>query len=264
MSRPKMRRIGDIDPLDLRILFESYGLEFLPYPIAQYGTRSFGSADKYDAHAATVRLRFEDGDLAIFRSPLAIVLSEPDIRVEYYAHNLVADEHVHRVAFFRKGQQACLLRQLGTDDQVEIGTLSAFDIGSAITVMAPPLNPGTLSTVTIEGYTDSGDDSPEDSCGEDGSEPTVWQRVSSGRALPHIAADEIEAFASVQSDWRPARNWGRDPDKELIRWVYTKQGTYLVARDGKTAAPATSAALLTRIDKSIAADAASLRKTRGS
>lgn len=261
MSRPKMRRIGDVDPLDLRILFESYGLEFLPYPIAQYGTRTFGSAEKYDAHAATVRPRFESGDLASFRAPLAIILSEPDIRVEYYAHNLAADEHIHRVAFFRKGQQACLLRQLGTDDRVEIGTLSAFDIGSAIAVMAPAVKPATLPAVTIDGYTDSEDDSEEGN--EEGSETTVTQRVSPGRSLPHITADDIQAFASVQSDWRPARHWGRDPDKELIRWVYTKQGTYLVARDGKTAAPMTAATLLTRIDKSIAADAASLRKSRG-
>ncbi|MFV8160799.1 hypothetical protein ACNQVK_01355 [Mycobacterium sp. 134] len=259
MSRPKMRRVGDIDPLDLRILFESRGLEFMPYPIALYGTRTLGSAEKYEAHAAAVGTRFAEGDLAVFRSCFDIIWSEPDIRVEYYAHNVDADVPVHRVAFFRKGQQGCLLRQLGADDRVEVGTLSAFDIGAAIAAMAPAPKPGTHPAVTIEGYTDSGDEV----AAPGGSEPAVRHRVSSSSGLPHIAADEIEGFGSVQSDWRPAREWGRDPDKELIRWVYTKRGAYLLARDDKTAAPMTSAALLTRVDKSIAADAASLRNARG-
>ncbi|SUA31517.1 Uncharacterised protein [Mycolicibacterium fortuitum] len=255
-----MRRVGDLDPLDLRILFESRGLEFLPYPIAMYGTRTLGSAEKYEAHAADVVSRFSSGDLAVFRPCLAIILSEPDIRVEYYSHNLETDKPLHRVAFFRKGQQACLLRQLGDDDRVEVGTLSAFDIGAAITVMAPTPKPGSYPAVTVEGYTAS-EDAAAAAAGS--SEPTVRQRVSSSSGLPHIATEDIEGFGSVQSDWRPARDWGRDPDKELIRWVYTKQGTYMLARDDKTAAPMTTAALLTRIDKSIAADAASLRNARG-
>ena len=84
----------------------------------------------------------------------------------------------------------------------------------------------------------------------------------SGADIPHIEATEIRGFGSVQSDWRPARDWGRDPRKELIRWVYCDSGTYLVQRDGVLAKPLTVVTLQTRIDEGIAADVASIRARR--
>jgi hypothetical protein len=257
VAGPKLRLIGDIDPADLRILFEARGLEFLPYPIAQYGARSLGKADKYAQHVADVLTGFEDGDLAKFASPLEIALSRPDLRVEYYAHDLKADEAIHRVAAFRRGDHACLLRQVGSDDRVEIATLSPFDIGAAIAEMAPGLRPGPHPTVSIEGYTQT-----RSVAAASTSPASVTQRVSSSGDLPHVEATEVRGFGSVQSDWRPARDWGRDPLKELIRWVYTDGGAYVVERDGETAKPVTPSSLRTRIDEGIAADVASIRTAR--
>lgn len=257
MGRSTLHVIGEIEVTDLRILFESRGLEFLPYPIAQYGPRSMGTADKYSRHVAEIADSFAHGELAKFNPALDISWAKPDLRVEYYSHDLRSDEPIHRVVAFRRGGHACLLRQIGAEDRVEIATLSPFDIGPAIATMAPALRPGPHHAVTIEGYTHTHE--PTEVAA---SSSAVTQRVFSGADIPHVEAAEVRGFGSVQSNWRPARDWGRDPRTELIRWVYTDSGAYLVQRDGMTAKPVTVPALQVRIDEGIAADVASIRAHR--
>ena len=256
MGRSTLHVIGEIEVTDLRILFESRGLESMPYPIAQYGPRSMGTADTYRRHVAAVTDSFTHGELAKFAAALDISWARPDLRVEYYGHDVQSDEPSHRVAAFRRGDHACLLRQIGSDDRVEIATLSPFDIGPAIAAMAPTLAPGPHPAVTVEGYTRT--DEPT----EIGLSSEVTRQVVSGADIPHIDAEDVRGFGSVQSNWRPARDWGRDPRAELIRWVYTDGGAYLVQRDGMTAKPLTCPALQVRIDEGIAADVASIRAHR--
>lgn len=254
MGQPKLRPVGDIEATDLRILFEACGAEFLPYPIAQYGARSMGSAEHYARHAAAVLAAFRDGELSKLAPPLDLVLSNPDLRVEYYAHDLERDKPIHRVAAFRRGDHACLLRQVGVDDRVEINTLSPFDIGAAIADMTPALRQGRHPAVIVDGYT---------SIAEATSASTdITQRVSGVGNLPRFGTSDLSAFGSVQSSWRPARQWGRDPDKELIRWVYTGGDSYLVERDGSWARPVGLDMLRNRIDEGIAVDVAAIRANR--
>jgi hypothetical protein len=79
-----------------------------------------------------------------------------------------------------------------------------------------------------------------------------------------VAISQLAAYAQVQSNCRPVREWGIDARKESLIWVRIKDdGDYLGAPDRSSGTPLTAALLRERIDGLIAADIDWLRESRG-
>jgi hypothetical protein len=247
-----LKRLGVIDLLDLNIINEFLGREFLPFPFVATLPNRFTYFDEYEAHARSIPDRYNHGDLQVFKKWFTS-LSAADLRVECRVQYFRGDSPVERMLAHRCGQDGFLAIQR-PDDVVDIFTLSPYDLGPAIAASVDLMNPGGRAAVVVPEYVplslrDREDDGPN-------------QRR--GAAPPtEVSKAEVTAYATVQSHWRPARDWGVDQDKDAVVWIrLAEDGDYIYAPGYQSAKPMTRQTLRDRIDQLIAADVVLLRQSR--
>lgn len=243
-----LKRLGRIDLLDLNIINEFLGREFLPFPLVPTQPNRFTHFDEYTAHATSVPDRFNHGDLMVFKKWFS-TFSAADLRVECRVQFFGGDTPSERLLAHRCDQLGFLAVQR-PDDIVEIFTLSPYDLGPAIAASVDLTNPGGRAAVVIPEYVPQSLRDRTDE--QQGSTPPI--------AVPEA---EVRAYATVQSHRRPARDWGVDQEKDAVVWVQVADdGDYLYAADYESAQPMTRHLLRDRIDQLIAADVALLRQYR--
>lgn len=248
-----LKRLGRIDVLDLRVISEYLGREFLPFPFIATLPNRFADFGAYSAHARSIPDRLNHGDLRAFKKWFT-TYSAAEIRVECRVHYFPADDPSMRLLAHRSGELGFLAIQQ-PDDVVEIFALSPYDLGPAVAGTVELTSPGTHSAVVIPEYV------PQSlrNATEATAEPT-W-----GFA-PRVAvpSTEVKAYATVQSHRHPARVWGLDQSRPAVVWVRLDgDGEYIYASDYRYAKPMNRQNLSVRIDELIAADVAVLRQSRG-
>lgn len=245
-----LSRVGTIDLLDLKVIGESQGRDGLPFPFAQDQPGRFTDYDAYLGYARTVPDRFNHGDLGVFRKWFSTYLAA-DIRVECRVQRFGATERVSRILAHRQDQAGFLAVQQADQDVIDVYGLAPYDLGAAIAGTVELTGPGRHPQIVIPEYTPQAtrDDGPV---------------AARGASAPvKVSSRQVSVYATVQSHWRPARNWGLDPDKDTAVWVrITDDGDYLYTPDYRRAVPVTRPALSERIDRLIAGDVARVREAR--
>ncbi|OKH73159.1 ESX secretion-associated protein EspG [Mycolicibacterium sp.] len=251
-----MTKIGSINVLDLDVISEHYGRDFLPYPFMMTRYDDVAARNGFEAHARAVIDRFHNGDLQHVQNWAGSYV-HADIRVEGHVRYVPADTPNVRVVAHRLGEKGYFARQLPDADTIEIFTLSPYDLGAIVAESMATTRPGRLPSIVIPEYL-----MPR--------EPEVEDDAVSVRArrdtysVPKLSRSEVAALATVQTHWRPTRKWGVDSGKTFLMWVRIRDdGDYAYAPDFGAAHPMSSAQLVDRINRLIAEDVALLRKFRG-
>jgi EspG family len=248
-----LKRLGRIDLLDLRVISEYLGRDFLPFPFIATLPNRFADFGAYNAHARTIPDRFNHGELSVFKKWFA-TYADADLRVECRVQYFPADTPSLRVLAHRAGELGFLATQQ-PDDVVEMFTLSPYDLGPAIAGMVDLNKPGAHPVIVIPDYVPQALRSRKQEAPEPnwGSGPPVT-----------ISSAEVTAYGTVQSHRQPARNWEVDQDKTAAVWMRLRDdGEYLYAVGYRSARPMTRRNLSERINDLIAADVAQLRQSRG-
>jgi hypothetical protein len=254
VSRVLGRQVGTLDVLDLRAISEFYGRDFLPYPFMITQLAGFASKDEADAYINSVPDRFNHGDLAVFMECVT-AYNAADIRVECHVQYIPDDTPSVRLNAYRTGQLGFFAAQRPDADLIDIYTISPYDLGAAICDAIPLSQPGRHGGIVIPEYVRKGQ--PDFDTGL-----VVRHHLDSSSHVT-VAASEVTAYATVQSHWRPARNWGFDHGKSAVVWVRTNDDEeYIYVADHSFARPMTKRDLHERIDQLIADDIAILREYR--
>jgi hypothetical protein len=256
VSTPVLQKVGSISLLDLDIISKFYGREFLPYPFMLTHPPRFSAHDDYVQYATSVPDRFNSGDLAAFQQ-CAGVYANADIRVECHVQYIPADTPSVRVVAARHEQTGFLAKQRPDDDIIDVSELSAYLLGPAVAESVPLDKPGHRSGIVIPAY------APTPSNPQNSDDVIVRQTVERESNVTTVAREQVSAFGTVQSHWRPTRCWGVDPHKNVAVWVRIKDdGEYLYQRDFTEAVPMTRLMLAKHIDRLIAEDVKALRQFR--
>jgi hypothetical protein len=255
VSRVLVSQVGTIDLLDLNVVSEFYGRDFLPYPFMFTQPSPFTTRDEASAYTTTVPDRFNHGDLSIF-TECVFAYDAADIRVACHIQYIPADTTSLRVMAFRTGHLGFFTSQRPDADLVDIYTISPYDLGEAICEAVTLTQPGKHPEIVVPEYV------PRGRAEFDTAAYGVRHRLDASTEVT-IAASEVSAYATVQSHWRPTRSWGLDRGKQALVWVRIKDdGEYIYAPDHCHARPMTKSALHERIDQLIADDVAILREFR--
>lgn len=247
-----LKRLGRVDLLDLGVISNYLGQEFVPFPFVPTLPNRFADLGAYNAHAATIPDRLNHGDLTVVKTWFA-TYAEADVRVECRMQYFPAEIPSIRLLAHRSGDRGFLAQQQ-PDDSVDLFSLSPYDLGPAIAGTVDLAEPGTRPRIIIPEYVPQTLRNSKDSAAEPnwGSGPVA--KVSSA---------EVTAYATVQSRRQPARNWGPDQDTDAVVWVRVNDdGDYIYTSDYRSARPMTRRNLRERIDDLIAADIAMLRRLR--
>jgi hypothetical protein len=250
-----LSQVGTLDLLDLKIISEYCYCGFLPNPFMFTQRTRFDTLDEASAYATTVPDRFRYGDLSTFQQ-CAIAYLNADIRVECHVQYIPANTPSVRAIACRTGQLGFIGVQQPHADAIDVYTVSPYDLGAAIADVVPLDRSGGHPTIVVPQYVRR---PPAEFETE---ELSVSHRLSSSTETK-IRASEVIAYATVQSDWRPARNWGFDRSKPGLVWVRIRgDGDYIYAPDHACARPMTKLVLQDRIDRLIADDIAILKDYR--
>lgn len=256
MSNADRRKIGSIGLLDLDIINSFYGRDFLPFPFMLTQPTRFSWHDEYIDYARTVPDRFHHGDLRIFQE-CAGSYANADIRVECHVQYISADTPSIRVVAFRLDQLGFLAKQRPDEDIIDIDELSPYLLGPAVADSVALDNPGRRSGIVIPEY------APAPGSATTSDDISIRHTIEPEPSATKVAHAEVTAFGTVQSHWRPTRNWGVDPSKSLAAWVRIKDdGDYLYKPDFSEATPMTRPALAEQIDRLISEDVKALRQFR--
>jgi hypothetical protein len=249
-----LNRVGRIDLRDLTAVSEFHGREFLPYPfMIRDPARRGPSAGMHSAPD-----RFNHGDLRIFK-PWFTTCMTADIRVECNVQYLGADTPSLRILAHRSGESGFLASQK-PDDTIEVFTVSPYELGAATAASALPSKPGKQPNIVIPEYIPRRprpvDDDTENSFA-----------FSVPVAMPdrpaRVPEAEVSVYATIQSHWRPARNWGFDRTKDAAVWLrISADGDYLYVPDYSHAKPMTTRGLRDAIDRLIGEDLKQLLQFR--
>src|SRR3984885_559783 len=131
MSGVLVRQVGILDLLDLNVISEFYGRDFLPYPFMFTQPSRFATRDEALAYASAVPDRFNHGDLGVFMQCVA-AYDAADIRVECHIQYIPADTPSVRAMAYRTGQLGFFTQQRPDTDLIDIYTVSPYDLGAAI------------------------------------------------------------------------------------------------------------------------------------
>lgn len=248
-----LNRVGSIDLLDLKVISESQGRDGLPFPLARTRPGQFTEHDAYAAYTRTVPDRFAHGDLGVFRKWFSAFVNA-DIRVECRVQHFGDAARVARILAHRSGQAGFLAVQQSNHDVVDVFTVSPYDLGGAIAGTVELTKPGIHSQIVIPEYIpQSLRDEPR----------PVGGRRTKGSSPVEVSSRKVAVYATVQSHWQSARNWGLDPAKDTAVWVrITDDGDYLYTPDYRYATPLTRPGLSERVDRLIAGDIARIRAAR--
>jgi hypothetical protein len=250
------RGIGALDLFDLQLINERHGRDPLPYPFMLTRPTRFGFVDEVAHYAAQLPERLRTGDLSAFAKCLD-AWTHADITVTGHVQYVPADTPSIRVLAFRTGQSGYLLEQQADADVVDAYSVSPFELGAAMATAMRLKEPGRHPRIVIPEYL------PVGPAVSDDDEVVVRHEVFTEPGVK-VSVSELSAYAKVQSNWRPAREWGIDTRKESLIWMRMKgDGDYLGAPDRSRAIPLTTALLIERIDGLIAADIEMLHEVRG-
>lgn len=255
MNRVGLRQIGSIDLLDLNVISEFYGRDFLPYPFMRTKPSPYPTKDGFDAYARSVPDRFNNGDLRAFRR-WAAAYAYADIRVECHVQYVASDTPSGRVMAHRRGELGFFATQRTDDDVVDVYSLSPYDLGTAVAESVELTRPGNHARILIKGLGPA-------AVGHDDVETTLVRHREERDTPTVLARSDIAVWATVQTHWRPTRRWGVDRARNAVVWVRMKDdGEYVYEPDFTHAKPMTGPNLAARIDRLIADDVAVLREFR--
>jgi hypothetical protein len=254
-ARTALREVGSLDLQDLAAINEACGRDLVPYPLMFTGGSRFASEDERRAYNRGVPDWLEHGDLRVFAHAME-AYSAPDLRVECHVQHIPADVPSVRVLIYRLGDLGFLFTQRPDADVVEVFSLSAYDLGAAISEEVPLSGPGRHARIVVPEFSrapasdfDSGD--------------FDVRHIDESRAEVIVPGHDLAVYATVQSHWRPARKWGVDYDKEAVVWMRVHDdGDYISARDHRYASPMTREVLRDRVDELISDDVLLLRQMR--
>jgi hypothetical protein len=255
MSPVLMSQVGTMDLLDLGVISEFYGRNFLPYPFMFTRPSPFATQGEASVYTVTVPDRYLHGDLGTF-AECAIAYLDSDVRVECHVQHIPAETPSVRAMAWRTGQLGFFGAQRSDEDAVDVHTVSPYDLGAAIAEAVSLEQPGRHSAIVVPEY------APRPR-GEFETEAfSVNDRLASPTEVT-IGARDVTVYATVQSHWRPARKWGFDRGKSALVWIRVNEdGDYIYSPDGSHARPMTGLMLQDRIDRLIADDIAILREFR--
>ena len=144
-------QVGTMDLLDLKVIGEFYGRNFLPYPFMFTRPSRFATLEEASAYAVTVPDRYLHGDLRTFVEP-AIAYLYSDIRVECHVQHIPAETPSVRAMAWRTGQLGFFGAQRPDEDVVDVHTVSPYDLGAAIAEAVPLQQPGRHSAIVVPEY----------------------------------------------------------------------------------------------------------------
>jgi hypothetical protein len=239
--------------LDLSVISEHHGRDFIPYPFML--TRQSGfTPETFEMHARQVVDRFENGDLRCIRRWAGSYV-RADIRVEGHVQYIPSDTPSVRLVAHRLGELGFVARQLADSDVIEIFSLSPYDLGPVVAQAMALHKPGESRAIEIPEYARKRPDPV------DGEVSVRAQPIDDD--VSKVARTDVSAFGTVQTHWRPARRWGVDRGKDAVVYVRVKDdGDYAYSPDYSIAQPITTVQLTDRINRLIADDVALLRQFR--
>jgi hypothetical protein len=252
-----LKRVGCIDLTDLHAISLYRGREFMPYPFVVrdpkqcnlYGRRTDGVGPAPD--------RFNHGDLRVFRQWFTTYLSA-DIWVECNVQYLSADTPSQRILAHRSGGFGFMATQTA-GHAVDVFTLPPHELGSAVAGSAALTKPGKRTKMVIPEYI------PQVAglAAADGVPGRLSIPITASAAIPRVPDSEVTVYATVQSHWRPAREWGFDRTKDAAVWVRIKDdGDYLYEPDYSHAKPMTARSLRDGVNRLIGEDISALKRFR--
>lgn len=251
MSRIAMNLVGSISIVDLTVVSQHYGRDYIPFPFMQTRAAEM-SPVAFEDYERGVIDRFDNGDLRAIRN-WAGTYVRSDIRVEAHVQFIPADTTSVRVVAHRMGDRGYFARQTNAD-VVEIFSLSPYDLGGAVAEAMETTRPGSKPAIVIPEYQSRKPVVAEDTG------VSVTSREEGGVAA-RIPRRDLVAVATVQSHWRPTRKWGVDRGKEAVVWVRpVNDGDYIYSSDYSAAHPMSKLQLAQRIDRLIADDISVLRQ----
>jgi hypothetical protein len=250
------REVGTLDLLDLQLINERYGRDPLPYPFMLTEPTRFEFVDELAEYASHLPERLRSGDLSVFAKCLD-AWTRVDVTVTGHVQHIPGDTPSIRLLAFRAGQVGYLLEQRTDADVIEVSTLSPFELGAAIAQAMGLEAPGRHTRIVIPEFLPS-----RRAITQDDDDVVVRHDVidNPGAKVP---VSHLTALGTVQSSWRPAREWGIDTRRPSVTWMRMwDDGEYLGVPDRSRGIPLTVALLRDRIDNLIADDIAMLREFR--
>jgi EspG family len=254
MSRVLSSHIGTMNFEDMKAINAFYGRDFLPYPFMVTQRSRFETRDELLAYTTLVPDRFNHGDLRVFKEPIR-AYGTADISVACHIQYIPNDTPSLRVLAWRTDQLGFFAAQRPDVDLIDIYTVSPYDLSTAICDALPLTEPGQHPEILIPEYV------PRDQAQFDGGDFALRHRPVGAEV--RIPSSEVTAYSTVQSHWRPTRQWGVDRGKRAIVWVRIHDdGEYMYVPGQSTARPMTKAALREQTDLLIADDIEALREFR--
>lgn len=265
MSGVLLNLVGTIDLLDLEVISEYHGRDFLPYPFMFTQPSRFATQDEELAYTRTVPDRFNHGDLCQFTECVAAYVAA-DIWVECHVQYIPADTPSLRVMAYYRRKYGYFTVQRPDADAIDVYTVSPHDLGAAICEAVSLAEPGRHPRIVVPEYAPP-PHTDFDTAGFDTGDLIVRDRVVrhsvDSPAEVTISARDITEYATVQSHWRPRRKWGLDYSKPAVIWMRVRDdGEYMYVPDFSHARPMTKPALNERIDGLIGRDIAAVTEAR--
>jgi hypothetical protein len=256
MSAADLRKVGSISVLDVDIINRFHGRDFLPYPFMfTQPSRFLGRDEQLLDHQRSVPGRFHDGDLAIFRQ-FDVAYAKADIRVGCHVQYIPADTPSVRVLAVRLDQMGFLAQQRPEEDVIDIYELSPYLLGPAVADAVTLKEPGRHSGIVTPDYVPVPNNA-------NSADLAIQHTIDGASNIIKVPRDEVMAFGTVQTHWRPTRHWGIDWSKKFAVWVGIKDdGEYLYKPDLSEATPMTRQSLAEQIDRLISEDVKALRQFR--
>jgi len=247
--------VGALDLLDLQLLNERSGRDSLPYPFMSTRPTRFEFLDEVTRYSAQLPERLRSGDLSVFARCLD-AWQHADVTVTGHVQYVPAATPSIRVLAFQAGQSGYLLEQRADEDVLDVSTVAPSEVGAAVATAMRLEQPGRHPLVRNAEYVPTRSEAVDED-----DDVVVRHGVSVERGVK-VSISELSAYAQVQSNWRPSREWGVDSRKEALIWVRIKDdGDYLGAPDRSSGIPLTASLLREQIEEMIAADIEWLRRS---
>lgn len=260
-----MDLVGTVAVVDLEAACELYGRDMLPYPLGR--SRPVGSLWLLTRDVEPIEDRLHRGDLEWVRAWVE-ALVRADVSVECrvrYRDADIPDLRLHGKRSGEAGFLAVQRRDPDVVDAVDVYAVSPGTLAAVITESVGLVGAGGQPRITVAGDA-VGLPTPSESFDEyDDFGFPIADDGPRGQDVLAVDEREVVATGTVQSHHEPARDWGVDPERQLLQWVQIRDdGDYLYAPgEAGYAEPLDAAALRDCIDRLIANDLAVLRERRG-
>ncbi|CPW81463.1 ESX secretion-associated protein EspG [Mycobacteroides abscessus] len=255
----RLERLGRIQIVDLEIAATFYGEAFLPHPFRWAKQGQFSTLNEHRDYARSVPDRLSHGDLGLLQTWFD-TYRRSDIRVECNVNAIDPEGSGAQVLAHRLGDSGYLATQVPGENEIDIFGVSPYELADAVVSRIKLTRPGRHAEISVPGMVER---LPEEA--PDRSHSIRENLELEPVRIVSVSVDEIAAFSLIQSNWRPARFWGFDPEKSLVAWGTRKgDGDYIsVPSLSGEAKPMARSDLIGRINRLIAEDIVALREARG-